>query len=879
MATYYVATTGNDGFAGSLAFPWQTLSVAVSRMVAGDILYCRAGTYTGDANILNASLTTIPSGSSWAVPILIAAYQQEVVILQPPNNRAAVELHGQSYLIFQDLVFDGQLNTNPAISAVFYTDTVTHHVRLLRCEIENGYVNGLTFGRNGGASHHCEMIGGSSHDNGRDLSGTNTGYGIYSYSNDNLYDGVEVYNNHGYGIHLNPSSFAVLDVGNIVRNCRVHHNGVNDVFGDPNHTGAGIALVFQSGAQVYNNEVYRNGEGAPVWSTSNGIVLYNDCVGCLIAHNTVPSNTGSGLFAQYYGDGNVFINNITCNNSNLQIEDAGSVGHALTLTTNLTTNPSFVNAASDDYHILTTSTAKDTGTTPSVVTTDIDGISRPQGPAFDIGAHEYVPGVTPVPLPPPWVNQDIGLVALPGSASDAAGTFTIIGDGDDIWLFHDFFHFAWQTWSGNVEIIVKLESQTDTSDFAKAGVQIRGSTDDDAAFAHVGLRPGGSNTLEWLYRTAPGQAVVGAAGLPSGLSFPRWFRMVRSGNTLTGYHSANGTSWTQVGTIAITLTNPILVGIAVCSQNNAATSTAVFSSIDVSLPEDVSWYPVYPDRIYRKPSPAPYALFIFRPTRVLPNVPTLGLHRRYPDRLYTKPSRAEQTVTTVRPIAPILPTALVTVWIPQYPSQIFTTPRNSQLMPSVSFPTDPQPNVAEPYKSFVFYPDRFYPIPSRGPIPTLVQPISPLPNAAAPDGGWSQTSWLPRRPASRLSAGLAAMPIPNPVVMIPLRFRPLIVDVMRRKSSVAWMPQTAFPFGAQIIIAQQRFARAIYPDYLYRRTLPRVGTSLWQVTPSIVIQDVICVEWTDETLTRPQLTGEILLRPQMIGEVLIRPQVTGEDLC
>lgn len=45
-ATYYVATTGNDGNVGSSSAPWQTLQKAANTMVAGDTTIVRNGTYT-----------------------------------------------------------------------------------------------------------------------------------------------------------------------------------------------------------------------------------------------------------------------------------------------------------------------------------------------------------------------------------------------------------------------------------------------------------------------------------------------------------------------------------------------------------------------------------------------------------------------------------------------------------------------------------------------------------------------------------------------------------------------------------------------------------------------------------------------------------------
>jgi hypothetical protein len=52
------------------------------------------------------------------------------------------------------------------------------------------------------------------------------------------------------------------------------------------------------------------------------------------------------------------------------------------------TSAAFVNAASDDYRLVVGSSAVNAGATLSEVTGDRDGVSRPQGGAYDIGAYE-----------------------------------------------------------------------------------------------------------------------------------------------------------------------------------------------------------------------------------------------------------------------------------------------------------------------------------------------------------------------------------------------------------------------------------------------------------------------------------------------------------
>ena len=59
-------------------------------------------------------------------------------------------------------------------------------------------------------------------------------------------------------------------------------------------------------------------------------------------------------------------------------------------------------------------------------------------------------------------------------------------------------------------------------------------------------------------------------------------RLVRSGNTITAAHSADGTNGTQVSSATIPFPTEVFVGLAVTSNNNAVLSTAVFDNVSVS---------------------------------------------------------------------------------------------------------------------------------------------------------------------------------------------------------------------------------------------------------------------------------------------------------
>jgi hypothetical protein len=61
-------------------------------------------------------------------------------------------------------------------------------------------------------------------------------------------------------------------------------------------------------------------------------------------------------------------------------------------------DPKFANASSYDFHLQSGSPAIDSGITLAAVTTDIDGTTRPQGTALDLGAREYVSSGTNPPV-------------------------------------------------------------------------------------------------------------------------------------------------------------------------------------------------------------------------------------------------------------------------------------------------------------------------------------------------------------------------------------------------------------------------------------------------------------------------------------------------
>ncbi len=98
-----------------------------------------------------------------------------------------------------------------------------------------------------------------------------------------------------------------------------------------------------------------------------------------------------------------------------------------------------------------------------------------------------------------WSDLDIGSPALAGSTEydSPSDTYTIQGNGSDIWGTADQFNFASTTMTGNGSAIAYVDSITDTDPWAKAGVMIRNDNTAGSAFAAVLVSPTSGITFEW----------------------------------------------------------------------------------------------------------------------------------------------------------------------------------------------------------------------------------------------------------------------------------------------------------------------------------------------------------------------------------------------
>lgn len=352
--TYYVDKSGSNANSCATATSSTpangklTIAAGLACLSAGDTLYIGDGTYAEE-------LTSIVSSTSYEAATKMAGKNgaSSAVIIKPNSGNRAMTLSNARYIIISDIIFDGDLVTSDALKV----DSASDHIRFQRVEVRNGTNQGFLISD----SSTIECLSCVVHDNGN----VDTKHGLYIGDSDNcLVQGGSYYNNAGGGVHIASGT----PQGNIIEAISAYGNKW------------GVVIADESGNTLRNSLLYSN--------TSNGIHIISSH-GEYVYNNTTYGNGGYGVFFETDTETILLKNTIAYGNTAGQIS-AGGIGH--TQTTNLTTDPSFTNAAGNDFTLQSGSAARDVGTDLSAagVTTDFIGTARPQNSVFDIGAYEYI---------------------------------------------------------------------------------------------------------------------------------------------------------------------------------------------------------------------------------------------------------------------------------------------------------------------------------------------------------------------------------------------------------------------------------------------------------------------------------------------------------
>ena len=203
-------------------------------------------------------------------------------------------------------------------------------------------------------------------------------------------------------------------------------------------------------------------------------------------------------------------------------------------------------------------------------------------------------GQAPVGLPQAasWQQQDIGNVGVPGYMEQSPGaTLVVHGAGTDIGGPSDSFHLSYKMVSGDTTISTHVVSFSNRAEKAKVGVMVRATADPGSPFVLVYLGAlGGTHMRE----RATAGADAAEAGSDANATAPTWIRLSRVGDTFTGYESADGTSWTKLGSTTIPMPADVMVGLAVASSSSIILTSATFDSTQIGRtgPDDPAPVPM-----------------------------------------------------------------------------------------------------------------------------------------------------------------------------------------------------------------------------------------------------------------------------------------------
>jgi parallel beta-helix repeat protein len=449
---YYVdGTLGSNANPGSSTHPWKTIQKCLNVVLPGDTCRIRAGTYN-EGLILKTSgasgtpitiqnypgeIVTVNSGGSMTLQtsghqsyytidglrfistisgdevytidlsigwpynetvttggngniILKNCYIEGAILLYGPNNtvqncefngRNAVGDAIRSYLAASQNTLIKNNIIHDYTSRAVWINVIADNAYVVGNTIYNTYL-GIDCDGAGRPVTNCHVLGNKVFNTGGGFNHTEWGCSIFLEDAFNaVVDGNMIYNaSNGAGIYV-----------------------INYGIGTDHNTDTGIEYRgMDLNAVISNNVIYSNGDGAVLDHAASGIQFFNNTVSnstpmmSLIGdtssagmtyypqHWTVINNifVGSGSTAAWLIQDSKSITSSTFSN-NLYWKSRNNTGGAIT-----SADPKFVGAP--NYHLQIGSPAIDSGyNLGSLLTKDFDGVTRPQGSGYDVGAYEF----------------------------------------------------------------------------------------------------------------------------------------------------------------------------------------------------------------------------------------------------------------------------------------------------------------------------------------------------------------------------------------------------------------------------------------------------------------------------------------------------------
>lgn len=180
-------------------------------------------------------------------------------------------------------------------------------------------------------------------------------------------------------------------------------------------------------------------------------------------------------------------------------------------------------------------------------------------------------------------TQDIGDTAIKGGVThDAAtGSYRVTASGANIWGTTDAFHYAWVRRSGDLHIAADLKWEGKGVDpHRKGGLMIRQNLSPGSPYADVVVHGDGMVSLQYrVEQDGPTWQIISATWHPTRIQLEREGDFV-----YFSVAGADGKLNHAGGSYRIAFQAPYYVGLALSSHDNSVSETAVFSNVEIKVP-------------------------------------------------------------------------------------------------------------------------------------------------------------------------------------------------------------------------------------------------------------------------------------------------------
>lgn len=439
-AEYYVSTAGNDTTGnGTIANPYRTIQHVLDNVSAsGDTITLREGTYNENVRIRHANMTIRSRSGEWGVIQSVLDDEDSAIAVQfdvdsDGSRLERVEVMGGYYygIKFETTWDWGDPNDRSGACDIIVEDCKIHDtgnacikvtpgsddITIQGCEIYNSgriepdsaeaidnvngdrmvvkqcHIHDITdtglYAKGGAIGTRIERCLVKDCGGAGILLGFDTSPEFFDTTvNPNYYENIDGQVTNCIVVNTQYAGIGMY----AAKNAKVYNNTLMDVAQD-GHSGLYFGLTFQDGDPEAGrppslNPTFRNNIVVQSAGSNSTImeIRYSDDLGGLSALTGMPVMSNNRYFvitgSAYFEDnrpGSQFSGGLSSWKTHIS-GDAGSTEGA----------PGFINLASGDYHLSSTSPCIDTGTSNGAPADDYEGETRPRGNGYDIGAYEFL---------------------------------------------------------------------------------------------------------------------------------------------------------------------------------------------------------------------------------------------------------------------------------------------------------------------------------------------------------------------------------------------------------------------------------------------------------------------------------------------------------